>query len=113
MASCETIPVLISTKYGYGWSTMVKDKEKQRVMMTSKILVDYVLNQRNQKKIVEAKEISKLWSKNYPQYSLPDLRGVSDLVVFWVDKGTPFKVGNMRGAEYIYFPSDDPSWFIA
>lgn len=113
MADHEPTPVLISTKYGCGWSTMVKNKEKQRIMMTSKILVDYVVNQRNQKKIILDEDIAELWSKNYPQYSLPDLRGVSNLVVFWVDKGAPFKVGNMRGAEYIYFPSDDPSWFIA
>ena len=58
-------------------------------------------------------EIEEIWKTQFPQFPLPELRGVKNLCVMWIDRGSAFKIMQMNGAEYIYNPCDDPSWVIA
>lgn len=107
------IPILVSTKYGYGWSTTVFDNEIKRIMMTNVKLVDYVIKCKNSNRSPLAKDVRAIWLENFPDITIPELRGVHQLSVSWVTKGQPFQVKHFHGAEYIYLPSDDPNWFIA
>lgn len=104
------VAVLISTAYGYGWSTTVSKIEQKKIMMLNETLVKYVLDCRKNDRAPLAKKMRELWITNFPQYPVPELRGVDGLAVFWLEKGSSFQVRDMKGAEYIYFPSDDNKW---
>lgn len=109
------VAVLFSFGYGKGWSTLLHKNEIQmrREMMMNKNLVEYVMNCRENGKIVTASEMRKLWLEVLPEYPVPDLGGVPQLNVMWVNKNQAFQIRDMKGAEYIYCPHDDPSWEIA
>lgn len=104
------VAVLISTAYGHGWSTTVSNIEQKKIMMLNETLVKYVLDCRKNDRAPLAKKMRELWTSNFPEYPVPELRGVEGLAVFWIEKGSSFQVKDMNGAEYIYFPSDDNNW---
>ena len=104
------IAVLISTAYGYGWSTCVSDNNKKKNMLMNDKIVDYVMECRKNKESPNSKRVHEIWISEFPDYPVPELRGVHQLAIFWVEKGTSFQVRHMNGAEYIYFPSDDNNW---
>lgn len=107
------VGVLISLTYGHGWSSTESNPEIKQEMMMNKQLVTYVNDCRNKKKQPAPFEIEEIWKTQFPTYPLPELRGVKNLCVMWVESGSAFKILQMNGAEYIYNPCDDPSWVIA
>lgn len=107
------VGVLISLTYGHGWSSTESNPEIKQEMMMNKQLVTYVNDCRNKKKQPAPFEIEEIWKTQFPTYPLPELRGVKNLCVMWVERGSAFKIMQMNGAEYIYHPCDDPSWVIA
>jgi hypothetical protein len=107
------VGVLISLTYGHGWSSTESNPEIKQEMMMNKQLVTYVNDCRNKKKQPAPFEIEEIWKTQFPTYPLPELRGVKNLCVMWVERESAFKIMQMNGAEYIYHPCDDPSWVIA
>ena len=107
------VGVLISLTYGHGWSSTESNPEIKQEMMMNKELVTYVSDCRKKKIEPKPNEIEEIWKTQFPQYPLPELRGVKNLCVMWVESGSAFKILQMNGAEYIYHPYDDPSWILA
>lgn len=109
------VGVLISFGYGKGWSSNVPvtNTKMRREMMMNKKLVEYVLKCRGENKNPTPKEMTRIWDNVLPQFPAPDMNGVAQLNVMWVNKDEPFQIRDVKGAEYIYSPHDDPSWIIA
>ena len=108
------VAILISPAFGTGWSTTVEDKEVKAEMLMNIHLVEYVMSCLNIKKKPNKNDIINLWKKHLSKYPLPtNLNGVEQLGILWVKKNEIFKIKAIRGAEYIFHPSDDPSWFTA
>ena len=109
------VGVLISFGYGKGWSSNVSvtNTKMRREMMMNKMLVEYVIKCRGEKKNPTPKEMKRIWDNVLPQFPAPDMNGVAQLNVMWVNKDEPFQIRDVNGAEYLYSPHDDPSWIIA
>ena len=109
------VGVLISFGYGKGWSsnTSVTNTKMRREMIMNKKLVEYVLKCRGERKNPSPGEMKQIWQDALPEFATPDMKGVSQLNVMWVNADEPFQIRDVNGAEYIYSPHDDPSWIIA
>lgn len=108
------VGVLISFGYGKCWSsnTSVTNTKMRREMMMNKLLVEYVLKCREELKNPCPLEMKQIWQDALPEFPTPDMKGVSQLNVMWVNKDEPFQIRDVKGAEYIYSPHDDPTWII-
>lgn len=107
------VGVLISLTYGHGWSSTESNPEIKKEMIMNKQLVTYVNDCRSKKMQPNPDDVKEIWSTLFPQYPVPELRGVKNLCVMWIERGSAFKIMQMNGAEYIYHPSDDLSWVVA
>ena len=107
------VGVLISLTYGHGWSTTESNPKIKEEMMMNKYLVNYILDCEKNNIKKSRTEVEKIWKEKFPIHPLPEMRGVEKLCVMWIKPGAAFKILQVKGAEYLYQPSDDPEWIIA
>lgn len=83
------VAVLVSHGFGAGWSTW---NEYEDILMFHPKLVGMVEQGKE-------KQISEEWCEN--NLGLKDIYcgGASDLTIYWLDEGTPFRIDEYDGSE--------------
>ena len=94
------VAVLISRSYGAGWSTWVKESNRELVLFHPK-LVELVESKRHHEMDCDSfakwMETELGFVDNFDDY----LGGWDGLEILWIPQGTKFKVEEYDGAEYV------------
>ena len=101
-----SIAILISFKYGFAWSSSIKNHEFKKTMLCNPELVNYILRS-SEVKISDIKQIWKSIYPDIPESKYPNFRGAKDIQVVWVPYGSKVLVENLNGAEYYRLLSDE------
>ena len=107
------VGVLISFKYGIGWSSIEDNPVKKKIMAMNKHLVQYIYDCQQKNISPTVKGMTAVWNTHLSQYALPNMNGVTNIRIYWINSGSSFKIKQVKGAEYIFQPVDDLSWLIA
>jgi len=94
------VAVLISPRFGGGWSTWAKDSEA--------LLFDPVIA----KMVLDHADVDDIEGVARVRYPNEHLTGIEDLEVRWVDQGTEFIVEEYDGSESIRY-KDGIIWSVA
>lgn len=96
------VAVLYSPGFGAGWSTWATDGGEAEALMFDKEIVELVLND-------QLDRVVQLVADKYPEFYSGEAK---DLSVFWIPKGTAFRINEYDGHESIEIYNPD-HFFIA
>ena len=102
------VGVLVSPKYGAGWSTWAHgDSKFKQFLLMDKRLVQAVLDGKHKNLKEFELFVWDIINVEFPEITYLYFGGVEDLVVEWIENGVNFMVSEYDGYESIEFKESD------